>query len=128
MYMPRVIHIDITNRCNLACVHCRQTAQYTPNELTVEEFKRIVEGILSHEDSCIEWVSIGGGEPLLKQDLEKFVSFISSNGIKSLITTNGTLATVEKIKKLKDVGLTRFQVNPPHPKGWGFLTGSLCSI
>lgn len=85
-----------TTRCNCRCKHCSPSV-YTgkPNEMTsaqlISQYKR--SKILKQVP-----VSVAGGEPFLKEDLDEFIIYLAGQHIPCVISTNGWY--VEKIEKL----------------------------
>ncbi|MEA1873325.1 MAG: radical SAM protein [Bacteroidota bacterium] len=107
------LRISVTDRCNLRCVYCM------PPE-GIQTFKH--EDILSYEEmhditvylveKGINKVRLTGGEPLVRQDIDKLVEMLSAiPEITDLsMTTNGIL--LEKFAhKLKSAGLQRVNVS-----------------
>lgn len=100
---PHLNHLDIelTERCNNACLHCyiNQAAQNTDikkRELTTAEWKDIIQqaadlGALS--------VRFSGGEPLLRDDFSDIYLYTRRLGMKVVIFTNACLIT-EKLADL----------------------------
>jgi len=96
---PLLSHLDIelTERCNNACLHCyinraAQDAQAARRELTSEAWKGILQqaadlGALS--------VRFTGGEPLLRPDFAELYVYARRLGIKVVLFTNGRLITPE---------------------------------
>jgi len=81
--------LEITKRCNLRCAHCYLSAgEKGNNELTLDEIKTVLKSI---KDSGGISVAIGGGEPLLRNDLIEIIEYASSLDLLILLGTNGTL-------------------------------------
>jgi MoaA/NifB/PqqE/SkfB family radical SAM enzyme len=86
---PRIVGWEITNQCNLSCVHCFTAAGKRPHdELTTKECKRIIDSMAAIGVATIGWT---GGEPLLRGDLEELAGYAAHKGIMSNITTNAVL-------------------------------------
>ncbi len=109
-YIPKIIHIDFTGRCNFSCIHCRGT--YSERDLSLEKWKEILASIAGYWGDKIEWIEIGGGEPTLrKEELLSLLQFIKDNFEKAqtLLVTNGWFTTRDYIEKLYSSGLDRVQ-------------------
>ncbi len=98
---------NITRTCNLHCAHCyasSQDEQY-PGELTTQEAKTVLDDMAEYK---VPVVLFSGGEPTLRHDLPELISYANElGGLNPLISTNGTLLTKEKVKRLSDAGLKR---------------------
>ena len=94
----RKVYIEITNVCNLSCSFCPGT-QRQLKFMTTEEFGRISEKIAPYTDYIYLHLM---GEPLLHPDLPDLIDIVGSFGLRTCITTNGTLLQ----KRAKEI-LTR---------------------
>ncbi len=125
----RDLRVSITDRCNFRCMYCLPETeaaqnfyrgrwatlpdaapiarQWQPKSkiLSFEEIRRVV-GIFVQLG--VDKVRLTGGEPLLRQDIEKLVAGVASiEGISDLaMTTNGFLFG-EKARALREAGLKR---------------------
>ena len=94
---PPMIIVDITNVCNLSCIHCahpviKKDPEYKPKFMDIEIFKTIVEEISKHNILLVRIVS--DGESLLHPRFFEMMSIIKDVGIKPVnLTTNGMLLT-----------------------------------
>lgn len=119
------LRISVTNQCNLRCFYCHREGQESQTgRLTIEEIElicRVASGI------GIRKVKITGGEPLLRHDIEKVVSAISSiAGIEEVsMTTNGILMT-PRATDLVRAGLRRVNISLPSidPRVYWKVTGT----
>lgn len=94
---------NMTNRCNLRCAHCYLDAEdreYS-NELSTEEAKRFIRGL---GEMRVPVLLFSGGEPLLRRDLLELAEEAGACGIRTVLSTNGTLITREKARALKAAG------------------------
>ena len=98
---------ECTLRCNLRCAHCGSSC--TPHspvrELTTAEVKGILETIAEDFDTSRIFVSITGGEPLLRKDLFEVVEYMTELGLRSCIVTNGTLLDDAAAARLVAAGM-----------------------
>ncbi len=94
-----------TRKCNLKCVHCYTDSEYKDysGELTTDEAKKMIKDLGEFK---VPAILFSGGEPLLRKDLFELAEFALENGVKPTLSTNGTLITKEKAKKLKETGFT----------------------
>ena len=106
---PRLIAWELTNACNLACIHCRASAikEPQPGELSTAEAKHFVDELVEYKPIII----LTGGEPLLRPDIYEIAQYIKGKGLRAVLATNGTLLTPEIARKLKDVGIQRVSIS-----------------
>ena len=71
---PEILQFPITNNCNSKCVMCNVTSNILKNEMTVDEFRKIINDDIFKE---IKSVGINGGEPFLCKNLIPFCRNIS---------------------------------------------------
>ena len=93
--------VEITNACNLKCIHCyNEKAYFNKRVLTLEEFKYIVDEIV---DFGIQRVQIIGGEPFLveRNTLFRMMDYISPKVESYELFTNGTLNSREDLAYIK---------------------------
>lgn len=103
-YLPILIAF-VTYRCNLRCVMCGlcELREHTnPDELSTEEWKSVIQ---SAKKLGTFIISISGGEPLLRKDLEEIICFAEGNKISTHLCTNGTLIDIDRAKTLRESGL-----------------------
>ncbi|EYE87324.1 hypothetical protein Q428_13950 [Fervidicella metallireducens AeB] len=110
---PYQLTVDITNRCNLRCLHCYNFSGEnnicTEGEMTDSELVALVKDIASIKPLN---VCFCGGEPLLRKDiLLKCIKILNDEGIQVSFVTNGLLLTPEVSKQLKEAGLSRAQIS-----------------
>jgi len=100
-----VVVWNITRRCNLKCVHCYSASENInyANELSTDEGKNLIDDLSSFE---VPVLLFSGGEPLTRKDLYELASYAVSKGIRTVISTNGTLITEEVAGKLKKFNLS----------------------
>lgn len=101
-----VVVWNATNRCNLKCVHCYAGAESCSGtdgaELTTAEGKRLLDDLAEYG---VPVVLFSGGEPTVRSDLTELVSHATDAGLRAVLSTNGTLLTVERARELKAAGL-----------------------
>jgi len=110
----RMVAWELTRGCNLACVHCRASAERGPypGELTTEECFRVMDGIAFISKPVI---ILTGGEPLLRTDIFDLTRYGSNKGFRMVMATNGTLITRENARKMKASGIQRISVSLDGP-------------
>jgi 12,18-didecarboxysiroheme deacetylase len=100
-----VVVWNMTQRCNLKCVHCYARSEDISydNELTHEQSLSMMDDLA---DFGVPVLLFSGGEPLVHPRLVEYAQYAVSKGMRAVISTNGTLITKEKAKTLKEIGLS----------------------
>jgi radical SAM protein with 4Fe4S-binding SPASM domain len=106
------LHIDLTDSCNLRCVHCRVIQETQGHELTTAEVCQLITRVAALHR--LRGISLGGGEPLLREDLPRILAHIKrhlpNTGV--AITTNGWLLDRSTARQLaKKVGLVQVSID-----------------
>jgi GTP 3',8-cyclase len=107
------LRISVTDRCNFRCSYCMPLDEYLwinkKEILTFEEIHRLSTLFVS---LGVEKIRLTGGEPLVRQNLDKLVAKLSAiDGLRDLcLTTNGALLA-EKVAALKAAGLRRVNIS-----------------
>lgn len=105
---PNSATINITDRCNLKCVMCRQWRRDSAEELSTERWKGIIRDL---KKNGINNIHFTGGEPLLRKDLADLVSYTTQNGFVTGITTNGLLLNKKNLAKLISANLNSIGIS-----------------
>lgn len=105
---PRVIQIEITNKCNLDCAMCpRKNFGLVYEDMKPDVLKRVAEKI----PSSSEVILTGWGEPLLYPAISEAVSLFKNKGCFVKLTTNGAFLNPEISKKLINSGLDSISIS-----------------
>ncbi len=114
----RDLRISVTDRCNFRCVYCMPKSvfdkkyKFLPKSdlLSYEEIERVVKAAA---ELGVCKIRLTGGEPLIRNDLEKLIAMIANvEGITDIsLTTNASLLTLKRAQSLKDAGLQRLNVS-----------------
>jgi len=83
------------------------------DELTLMEIESIIKQ--AHELGTVE-ITLFGGEPLMRDDIEDIIQTADANGMICSIDTNGLLLTPEKIKALIKAGLSAVKISLDSPE------------
>jgi 12,18-didecarboxysiroheme deacetylase len=100
-----VVVWNMTRRCNLRCVHCYSSSQNIRygNELTPAEAKAMIRDLATFASPVILF---SGGEPLMHRDLPELARYAVDQGMRAVISTNGTLITRQNAAVFKEIGLS----------------------
>jgi radical SAM protein with 4Fe4S-binding SPASM domain len=95
--------IELTYRCNLNCIHCYCRGFENNGELTLQEWKKILDEL--YRESVVQ-LALTGGEPLLRKDFLNIYAYTKRKGFLITILTNGLL--------LEDNIIKYFSKYPPY--------------
>ena len=95
-----VVVWNITKACNLKCVHCysSSTLERAENELNTQQAKTVLDNLA---EFGVPAVLFSGGEPLMRPDLFVLLDYAEEIGLRTVISTNGTLITAKTADKIK---------------------------
>lgn len=112
--IARKLRISVTDRCNMRCMYCMppQDKLQWFNEVDILNYDEIVRLVSVLTDLGIEKIRLTGGEPILRPKLEDLInSLVKINSIKSISMTSNGMLLSNKIKLLKDAGLTSVNIS-----------------
>ncbi|MBW2454369.1 MAG: radical SAM protein [Deltaproteobacteria bacterium] len=100
---------EITDACNLRCIHCEADAgRKSPDELSTAEALSLADQLA--EVGC-ERVCLTGGEPLLRSDWPTIAARLSDRGLNVTVITNGMLVDPPAIERMVEVGVHALSVS-----------------
>jgi MoaA/NifB/PqqE/SkfB family radical SAM enzyme len=108
---PLYVAWQITNECNLACMHCIEESgpgKKFKDELSRTQVLAVLEQMMALE---VPYLSFSGGEPMLHPDFFEMAEYVCSRGSQLKVETNGHLLTRESAARLRDVGVKAVQVS-----------------
>lgn len=100
---PIVVY-NCLQRCNLRCIHCyaRATLKESEDTLSTAEARAMI-------DSCAAFgcpvMLFSGGEPLLREDLFELIHHAAGRGMRTTVSTNGTLISRDLARELAGCNL-----------------------
>ncbi len=94
-----------TKACNLRCIHCYYTAHAgpDPDELTTAEAQALIDDLA---EFGVPVFLFSGGEPFLRDDLFELGAYAVERGIRTVISTNGTLIDRVAAQRVKEAGFS----------------------
>lgn len=93
---------NTTRRCNLSCRHCYASASNDfYDELTKSQAKNVIADLAEFK---VPVILFSGGEPLLHKDLFELNEFARSYGLRTVISTNGTLINRPMAVRIRQAG------------------------
>jgi len=112
LYAPETIHFSLTNACNQKCIGCFYSRGGVEEEKYLDSsmFRSITDK--ANELKVFQY-ALGGGEPLLHEDIVEFCYLSTEKNIIPNITTNGNLFTPKMAKEFKqaELGQIQFSLN-----------------
>ncbi|MDQ0257896.1 radical SAM protein [Evansella vedderi] len=105
---PFIVIWELTQACELKCLHCRAEAQYRrhPMELNFEEGKKLIDDIHSMNNPMLVFT---GGDPLMREDVFDIAKYAIDKGVRVSMTPSATPnVTKLAMEKAKEVGLSRW--------------------
>jgi radical SAM protein len=112
---PMLVIWEVTQACDLACVHCRASAQSerNPAELSTEQGYRLLDEIRSFGEPLMVFT---GGDPLKRPDLYDLIRYSVKIGLRTNVTPSATpLLTAEAIEGFQAAGITRMAISLDGP-------------
>lgn len=101
MNYPNQCYLELTQRCNLKCLHCFANGSWNQSsDMTLKQVKDIYHQL---ESLGVISVNISGGEPLLNRDFFSIMEFASQQPYTTHLLTNGTLWDEASINRLAEV-------------------------
>ncbi|MFT7463093.1 MAG: radical SAM protein with 4Fe4S-binding SPASM domain [Pseudohongiellaceae bacterium] len=103
------LNVELTSRCNVACSYCDVNRELgrPAQDLPLEILARLLEQTPSLQTLLpFQW-----GEPLLYEALDEALALATSHGLRSYLTTNGTLLDGDRMVSLGQTGLTRLTIS-----------------
>lgn len=107
---PENIMLDITQRCNMHCMHCYNFSNKDfADDLSDEQMINITQQIIDVKP-CV--VCLCGGEPTLRLELcTKIARELTEHGIVVNMVSNGLLLDKENVGKLFESGIKNIQIS-----------------
>lgn len=100
---PTRIIFCVTLRCNIKCQQCAIWRMPKPEELTTDEWKKVIFDLR-------KWigpyrVQLAGGETFVRNDITEIIRFATQNDVLTGVVSNGTMITRELAKEIVASGL-----------------------
>ncbi|MHC1572209.1 MAG: 12,18-didecarboxysiroheme deacetylase [Methanosarcinales archaeon] len=100
-----VVVWNMTQRCNLRCLHCYSRSENIEygNELRTEEGIELIDDLARFG---VPVILFSGGEPLMRRDFPLLASHAREMGMRVVLSTNGTLIDREMARVLREIDLS----------------------
>lgn len=118
--------VEITNACNHSCVFCKNSHQKRVNgNLDIELYTKFVKEAVSL--GLKEIGLYATGEPFMAKNVNAYIKIARDENIQRIyITTNGALASLDKVVACVDAGLNsiKFSINAANRADYELIHGS----
>lgn len=106
---PIMISLDLTQKCNLKCVHCFNNSGISTNEeLSDDEILDVAHQIAElHPHN----VCLCGGETLCRKNIFDIIDVLKDNVSKISMVSNGYLMNFDTARRLVDAGVSHIQIS-----------------
>jgi MoaA/NifB/PqqE/SkfB family radical SAM enzyme len=108
---PLYVAWQITNECNLACLHCIEESgpgKAFKDELSEEMVFDVLRQLM---DQGVPYLSFSGGEPMVHPLFFQMVEYVCERGAELKVETNGHFLSAENCRRMKDLGVKAVQVS-----------------
>jgi wyosine [tRNA(Phe)-imidazoG37] synthetase (radical SAM superfamily) len=115
---PSQIIVDVTEVCNLACIHCphpafKKSEHYGARYLNPELNAKMVDEVCERGQGITQYIRYTGeGEPLVHPQGYDMIEYAASHsGVFVTLTTNGTIMNEKRTRKLLDSGVHMIDIS-----------------
>ncbi len=109
-----IVVFNCTARCNLQCLHCYSAsdASRAETELDTGQARGLIDQLAEYRCPVLLF---SGGEPLLREDIFELLDYARHRGLRTVLSTNGTLITRDVAERLKrlDLGYAGISLDGP---------------
>ncbi len=108
---PLYVAWQLTNECNLACLHCIEESgpgKAFRDELDRQQIFAILDQLAAKD---VPYLSLSGGEPMLHPSFFDIVEHVCASGTQLKIETNAHHLDPASCARLKDLGVKAVQVS-----------------
>lgn len=115
---PSQVIIDVTEVCNLACIHCphpefKKSDSYTGKSLDIEIHNRVIDEIAINGKNITQYIRYtANGEPLTHPKIYDMLDYsVKNSGTFVTLTTNAKILNESRITKLLESGLHMIDIS-----------------
>lgn len=106
------LRIEVTTKCNYNCNICpRERLTRAMETMDFELFKYIFDRINTETSQYNTLTFPGMGEPLLDEAIDDKIIYAKKHNYNILMLTNGSLLTVDRFRRLEDIGMDSIRVS-----------------
>lgn len=106
----REIDLNLTNHCNLECIHCSYSSTKSKHEPSIDGavVHRLLDEAAALGNEVVHW---SGGEPATRPDMADLIAHASSLGFGMRLLSNGILLTEPRLSRYWEAGLRKVLVS-----------------
>lgn len=111
-HSPMIVFYEVTQACDLVCLHCRACAQARPHpqELSPTQSCCLIDQLARFPKP--PHLVLTGGDPLKRSDVFSLIRHAIARGLEVSITPSATpLVTRQAVEKLRDAGICRMALS-----------------
>jgi radical SAM protein with 4Fe4S-binding SPASM domain len=108
---PNTVWWDVTNRCNLDCLHCYSASSPradNSDELTTREATDLITELAALGVFGIYFL---GGEPLVRRDIFELIAHARAQGLGVTISSNGWRIDARVARRLSTLGVSQVRIS-----------------
>jgi MoaA/NifB/PqqE/SkfB family radical SAM enzyme len=108
---PLYVAWQVTNECNLACLHCIEESgpgKAFRDELSEEQIFAVLAQFVESE---VPYLSFSGGEPMIHPLFFKMAEYVCARNCELKVETNGHSLSEANCARLKELGVKAVQVS-----------------
>ena len=122
---PKRALIELTNGCNHACIFCKNSHQSRrANFLPIDTYTSFIK---QATDLGLEEIGLyATGEPFMNKRLPEYIEIAKSHDIERVyLTSNGAMATLDKVKACHEAGLDsiKYSINASNVSDYKLIHG-----
>lgn len=103
------LDLHVTNRCTTSCQYCCFSSNRKKmDEMSTCELMQLMRDAVALGCNHVHFT---GGEPLLRDDIEKLITFAGNLGLEMRLQTNGMLLNQRRAEKLMAAGLSSIMIS-----------------
>jgi radical SAM protein with 4Fe4S-binding SPASM domain len=107
-HIPLHVMFELTNQCNLRCRHCYIGIRSRRGELTLDEFKAVLDQLA---EAGSLFLTFSGGEPLTREDFFQIAAYAREKEFSFTLFSNGTLITPRVAGRLRELCPERVEIS-----------------